>query len=61
MNKIIKIAVDAMGGDNSPKKILDGIIHHYKKNVNTFYQIFGNEKKIKTFIKIVRPHLYSRK
>ena len=27
MNKIIKIAVDAMGGDGSPKKIIDGIIH----------------------------------
>ena len=25
MSKIIKIAVDAMGGDNSPKKIIDGI------------------------------------
>ena len=25
MNKIIKIAVDAMGGDGSPKKIIDGI------------------------------------
>ena len=26
---MIKIAVDAMGGDNSPKKIIDGIIHHH--------------------------------
>ena len=26
MNKIIKIAVDAMGGDGSPKKVIDGII-----------------------------------
>ena len=31
MSKIMqKIAVDAMGGDNSPKKIIDGINHHYK-------------------------------
>ena len=36
MSNIIKIAVDAMGGDGSPKKIIDGIIHHYKKNNNTF-------------------------
>ena len=35
MNKIIKVAVDAMGGDGSPKKIIDGIIHHYKNNKNT--------------------------
>jgi len=50
MSKIIKIAVDAMGGDNSPEKIIDGIIHHYKKNVNTFYQIFGDKEKIKNQI-----------
>ena len=25
MSKVITIAVDAMGGDNSPKKIIDGI------------------------------------
>ena len=50
MNKIIKIAVDAMGGDNSPKKIIDGIIHHYKNNLNTFYQIFGDIEKIQNHI-----------
>ena len=26
MSEMIKIAVDAMGGDNSPQKIIDGII-----------------------------------
>ena len=26
MSDLIKIAVDAMGGDGSPKKIIDGII-----------------------------------
>ncbi len=51
MNKIIKIAVDAMGGDGSPKKIIDGIDHHFKKNKNSFYQIFGNKDKIISHIK----------
>ena len=46
MNKIIKIAVDAMGGDGSPKKVIDGIHHHFKKNKNSFYKIFGNKDKI---------------
>ena len=46
MNKLIKIAVDAMGGDGSPKKVIDGIIHHYKNNKNTFYKIFGDKEKI---------------
>ena len=50
MSKIIKIAVDAMGGDNSPKKIIYGINHHYKSNANTFYQIFGDKEKIQNYI-----------
>ena len=52
MNKIIKIAVDAMGGDGSPKKIIDGINHHYKSNKNSFYQIFGDKEKILPHIKL---------
>jgi len=28
MSELIKIAVDAMGGDGSPKKIIEGIIHN---------------------------------
>jgi phosphate acyltransferase len=50
MNKIIKIAVDAMGGDGSPKKVIDGIQHHFKDNQNSFYQIFGDKEKISTCI-----------
>ena len=50
MSKMIKIAVDAMGGDNSPKKIIDGINHHYKSNANTFYKIFGDKEKIQNYI-----------
>ena len=50
MSKTIKIAVDAMGGDNSPKKIIDGINHHYKSNTNTYYQIFGDKEKIQNYI-----------
>ena len=46
MTDLIKIAVDAMGGDNSPKKIIDGIIHHHSFNDKVFYKIFGDEKKI---------------
>ena len=51
MDKLIKIAVDAMGGDGSPEKIIDGIIHHFKKNKNSFYQIFGDRDKILNHIK----------
>tara|TARA_Y100001970_G_scaffold40752_1_gene50238 strand:- start:2146 stop:3147 length:1002 start_codon:yes stop_codon:yes gene_type:complete len=51
MVSMIKIAVDAMGGDNSPGKIVNGIIHNFKKNKDVFYKIFGDEQKIKSFLK----------
>jgi phosphate acyltransferase len=56
MNKIIKIAVDAMGGDGSPKKVIDGITHHFKNNGNSFYQIFGDKEKILPHIKSELPN-----
>ncbi len=51
MSSIIKIAVDAMGGDNSPEKIVNGIINHYSSNKDVFYKIFGDEEKINFFLK----------
>ena len=50
MSNFVKIAVDAMGGDNSPKKIIDGIIHNHKKNKNIFFKIFGEQEKIEKMI-----------
>jgi phosphate acyltransferase len=50
MSSMIKIAVDAMGGDNSPNKVINGIIHHHKSNKNVFYKIFGDENQIKRII-----------
>ncbi|MDC2997010.1 phosphate acyltransferase PlsX [Candidatus Pelagibacter sp.] len=46
MADLIKIAVDAMGGDNSPKKVIDGIIHNHKNNKENFFKIFGDKNKI---------------
>ena len=46
MTDLIKIAVDAMGGDNSPKKVIDGIILNHKSNKDIFFKIFGDEEKI---------------
>ena len=46
MSDLTKIAVDAMGGDGSPKKIIDGIILNNSKNKNNFFKIFGDQKKI---------------
>ena len=44
----IKIAVDAMGGDNSPKKIIDGILVNSKENKDVTYNIFGDKDKIQS-------------
>ena len=50
MTDFVKIAVDAMGGDGSPKKIIDGIINHHKGNKDVFYKIFGDQNKIQKLI-----------
>ena len=44
MTKSITIAVDAMGGENSPKKIIDAIELYHLENKNIIYKIFGNQK-----------------
>ena len=46
----IKIAVDAMGGENSPKKVIDGILENYKQNKDVIYNIFGNEQEITSLL-----------
>ena len=51
MTKILNIAVDAMGGEGSPKKAIDGIIHHSKTTKNINYNVFGDEKEIKELLK----------
>ena len=51
MEKLIKIAVDAMGGDNAPKKIIEGIEFHHQKSRNIFYKIFGDGNIIDSLIK----------
>ena len=47
MASMIKIAVDAMGGDNSPEKI-NGIIITLTKQ-RCIYKIFGDEQKLLVF------------
>ena len=50
MSDLIKIAVDAMGGDGSPKKVIDGIIHNKKTDNSNFFKIFGDQDEIKKHI-----------
>ena len=46
MQDLVKIAVDAMGGDGSPKKIIDGLIHNHKNKKDNFFKIFGDKVEI---------------
>ena len=50
MTKPITIAVDAMGGENSPHKTIEGISLHSKVSPNIFYNIYGDEKLISSLI-----------
>ena len=51
MENPINIAVDAMGGENSPVKIIEGIEIHNSVSNNIFYNIFGNQTLIYPLIK----------
>ena len=50
MNNPIIIAVDAMGGDNSPDKVIEGISLHQITAKNVNYKIFGNKNLINPLI-----------
>ena len=50
MNNKIIIAVDAMGGDNAPKKVIEGIELSLKENTENFFKIYGNKDQLNTLI-----------
>ncbi len=50
MNNPIKFAVDAMGGDNSPSKVIKGIEIHSQETDDIFYNIFGDKNLIEPLI-----------
>jgi glycerol-3-phosphate acyltransferase PlsX len=63
MSNIVKIAIDAMGGENSPNKILDGIEISLKSSKENFFYLYGKKdlledeiskrKSIKKFCEII--------
>jgi len=48
-NKVI-IAIDAMGGENSPKKIIDGIEISLKTNQDNFFYLYGKKNLLENEI-----------
>ena len=51
MNNKVKIAVDAMGGENAPKKIIKGIQISLKKNKENYFYLFGNKDLLEEELK----------
>ena len=47
MSDKVKIAIDAMGGEKSPKKIINGIEIALKTNQENFFYLYGDESLLK--------------
>ena len=47
MSNDVKIAIDAMGGENAPKKIIKGIEISLKNNDKNFFYLYGNENLLR--------------
>jgi phosphate acyltransferase len=59
MNKKVKIAIDAMGGENSPSKVIEGINISLKSNKDNYFYLYGKENEIKKELnnyKLVKSH-----
>ena len=52
MRDKLKIAVDAMGGDNAPEAVIDGVLTALKE-VEAEIVLVGDEEKIKPLLKKV--------
>ena len=48
MSKKVNIAIDAMGGENSPEKIIKGIDISLKNNKENYFFLYGQREKIQT-------------
>tara|TARA_Y100000590_G_scaffold394273_1_gene473302 strand:- start:16401 stop:17402 length:1002 start_codon:yes stop_codon:yes gene_type:complete len=51
MSKKVNIAIDAMGGENSPEKIIKGIDISLKNNKENYFFLYGQREKIQTELK----------
>ncbi len=58
MSKKFSIAVDAMGGDNAPEKVLEGINLLFKNKINVHTDIYGDKDLI---LKSINKYKYLNK
>jgi len=50
LSENLVISIDAMGGDNSPYAMIDGLAIAHKKNPDVNFLIFGDEEKVKPLL-----------
>jgi len=51
MTDKVNIAIDAMGGENSPNKVIEGIKISLQTNQENFFYLYGKEDRIKNELK----------
>ena len=59
MSDKVKIAIDTMGGENSPKKIIEGIEISLKSNQENFFYLYGKKDLLEKEIskkKLIQEH-----
>ena len=47
---MMRIAVDAMGGDNAPKAIIEGVVLAKKNFPDIEFQLYGKEAEIRKYL-----------
>ena len=51
MSDNLVISIDAMGGDNSPRVVIEGVNIAARKNPDVRFLLFGDEAKIAPLLK----------
>ena len=54
---MVRIAIDAMGGDNAPKEIVAGAIQAAKEYPKNEFQLYGDEESIQAVMTETLPNI----
>lgn len=54
---MVKIAIDAMGGDNAPKAIVDGVMKAAKEYPQNEFQLYGDKSAIQAVLSDTLPNI----
>jgi len=54
---MVRIAIDAMGGDNAPKEIVQGVVLAAKEMPTVEFQLYGDEAKVNVCLEESLPNI----